>query len=344
MEAIREAIGLLAEGRDIGPELAGAAMGEIMDGRCTPAQIGGFLVGLRAKGETPEEIAAMARAMRAHAVRISPRAGGPLLDLCGTGGAPIRTFNFSTVASFVAAGAGVPVAKHGNRSHSGKCGSADLMEALGVDLSMPPGAVEEAIGAVGIGFLFAPTFHPAMRHAAGPRRELGIRTAFNLLGPLTNPAGVRHQLLGVGAPELVDLYPEVLRLLGAERALVVHGIGGVDEVSLLGETAVGALRDGEIVHYRIRPESLGLRRVSPEEVGELEPAEAAAAAVAILRGEDRGPRYEMTLLNAAAALHVAGRAPSLEEGLELARESIESGAAYGKLAALVGFSRRCRTT
>lgn len=342
MGAIREALKLLGEGKDLG-RIAGAALREIMDGRCTPAQIGGFLVGLRAKGETPEEIAAMAREMRAHAVRISPRVEGPLLDLCGTGGAPIRTFNFSTLASFVAAGAGAAVAKHGNRSHGGKCGSADLLEALGVDLGMPPAKVEEAIEEIGIGFLFAPLFHPAMRHAAGPRKELGIRTAFNLLGPLTNPAGVRHQLLGVSLPELVELYPRVLRLLGAERAMVVHGIGGVDELSLIGENLVGELRDGEIVHYRIRPESLGFRRASPDEVGELAPAAAAAAAAAILRGEEKGPRYEMTLLNAAAALHIAGKAPSLEEGLRLAEESIRSGAAYGKLAALVEFSRRCRT-
>jgi len=343
MEAIREALKLLVEGRDLG-ELAGRAMREIMGGRCTPSQIGGFLVGLRAKGETPEEIAAMAREMREHAVRISPRVEGPLVDLCGTGGAPIRTFNFSTVASFVAAGAGIPVAKHGNRSHTGKCGSADIMEALGVDIHMSPRRVEEAIETVGIGFLFAPTFHPAMRHAASPRKELGIRTTFNLLGPLTNPAGVKHQLLGVGAPELVDLYPRVLELLGTKRAMVVHGVGGVDEVSLLGPTLVGELRDGEIRHYRIRPESLGLRRASADEVGELAPAQAAAAATEILRGNEKGPRYEMAILNAACAIYVAGRAGSLEEGLELAAESIRGGAAYEKLVALVSFSQRCRTT
>ncbi|NOX44818.1 MAG: anthranilate phosphoribosyltransferase [Caldiserica bacterium] len=340
MDAIRRAIGLLAEGRDIGPELAEAAVGEIMEGRCTPAQIAGFLVGLRAKGETPEEIAAMARAMRAHAVRISPKVDRPPVDLCGTGGAPLKTYNVSTVASFVVAGAGIPVAKHGNRSHTSKCGSADLMEALGVNLGAPPGAVEAAIETVGIGFLFAPVFHPAMRHAAGPRRELGIRTAFNLLGPLTNPAGVKRQLLGVGAPELVEVYPEVLRLLGAERALVVHGIGGVDEISLLGETLVGELRDGEVTHYRIRPEAFGLGRATPEEVGPLDPPAAAAAARAILRGEERGARGDMVLLNAAAAIYVAGGAPSIEAGLELAAESIECGAAHAALEGLVAFTNR----
>ncbi|MGY4707066.1 anthranilate phosphoribosyltransferase [Candidatus Bipolaricaulota sp. J31] len=344
MEAIREAIRLLAEGRDIGAALAGAAVEEIMGGRCTPAQIGGFLVGLRAKGETPEEIAAMARAMRAHAVRISPTVDPPPVDLCGTGGAPLKTYNVSTVASFVVAGAGIPVAKHGNRSHTSKCGSADLMEALGVNLEAPPEVVQGAIETVGIGFLFAPVFHPAMRHAAGPRRELGIRTVFNLLGPLTNPAGVGRQLLGVGDPELVEVYPEVLRLLGAERALVVHGVGGVDEISLLGETMVGELRDGEIVHYRIRPEAFGLGRATPDEVGPLDPPAAAAAARAILRGQEKGPRHEMVLLNAAAAIYVAGGAPSIEAGLERAAESIRSGAAYAALEGLVRFTHRPWTT
>jgi anthranilate phosphoribosyltransferase len=344
MEAIREAIKLLVEGKDIGGELAGAAVGEIMGGRCTPAQIGGFLVGMRAKGESPEEIAAMAQAMRACAVRISPAVDRPPVDLCGTGGAPVKTYNVSTVASFVVAGAGIPVAKHGNRSHTSKCGSADLMEALGVNLEAPPRLVEEAIVTVGIGFLFAPVFHPAMRHAAGPRRELGIRTVFNLLGPLTNPAGVRHQLLGAGIPDLVEIYPEVLRLLGAERALVVHGVGGVDEVSLLGETLVGELRDGEITHYRIRPGAFGLGRASPEEVGPLDPPAAAATARAILRGEEKGARHEMILLNAAAAIYVAGRAPSIEEGLALAEDSIRSGAAYAALEGLVAFTNRPWTT
>ena len=331
---MRSAIVALAEGRLDG-ELAAAAMMEIMEGRCSPAQIGAFLMGLRAKGETPEEIAAMARVMRDHAVRIAPKVEGPLLDLCGTGGAPVKTFNVSTIAAFVVAGCGVAVAKHGNRSSTGKCGSADLLEALGVDLEADPGVAEKAIEEIGIGFLFAPRFHPAMRHAAGPRRELGIRTAFNLLGPLTNPAGADVQLLGVCRLELVELFPKVLRLLGAKRALVVHGRHGLDEISTLGPTYVGELRDGRIEHYEIRPEEFGLRRVLPQEVEALAAGEAAAVAQAILKGELKGPRYEIVLLNAAAGLYIAGRASSIAEGMELAAEGIASGRAYAKLQVLI---------
>lgn len=331
---MRSAIAALAEGKLDG-ELAAAAMAEIMEGRCSPAQIGAFLMGLRVKGETPEEIAAMARVMRECAVRIAPKVEGPLLDLCGTGGAPVKTFNVSTIAAFVVAGCGVAVAKHGNRSNTGKCGSADLLEALGVDLEADPEVAEKAIEEIGIGFLFAPRFHPAMRHAAGPRRELGIRTAFNLLGPLTNPAGADVQLLGVFHPRLVELFPEVLRLLGVKRALVVHGRDGVDEISTTGPTYVGELRDGRIEHYEIRPEEFGLRRATPQEVGTLAPAEAAAVARAILKGELAGPRYEIVLLNAAAGLYIAGRANSIAEGMELAAESITSGRAYAKLQALI---------
>ncbi|HAF69744.1 MAG: Anthranilate phosphoribosyltransferase [Acetothermia bacterium 64_32] len=328
---MKEALASLAEGRHLGEELAAAAMHAVMGGRATPAQIGAFLMGLATKGETAEELAAMARVMRDHALRIAPEVHGPLLDLCGTGGAPVKTFNVSTTASFVAASCGVAVAKHGNRSSTGRCGSADLLEALGLDLSAPRERVKQAIERVGIGFLFAPVFHPAMRHAAGPRRELGIRTAFNLLGPLTNPAGATAQLLGVSSPRLVELFPQVLRLLGVRRALVAWGTPGVDEITLTGETQVGELSGGELRGYRLRPEAYGLGPASPEEVGQLPPPQAAACALAILKGEDQGPRYEMVLLNAAAALYVADRAPSIEEGLSLAQEAIRSGAAYGKL-------------
>ena len=337
MDRMKTALASLAEGRPLGEELAAAAMHEVMAGQATPAQIGAFLMGFAAKGETAEELAAMAQVMRDHALRIAPKVAGPLLDLCGTGGAPVKTFNVSTTASFVVAACGVAVAKHGNRSNTGRCGSADLLEALGLDLFAPPQKVKQAIERVGIGFLFAPAFHPAMRHAAGPRRELGIRTAFNLLGPLTNPAGATAQLLGVSSPKLVELFPQVLRLLGLRRALVAWGAPGVDEITLTGVTQVGELFGGKLRGYRLRPEAYGLGPASPKDVEQLSPPQAAACAQAILKGEEQGPRYEMVLLNAAAALYVADRAPSIEEGLALAQEAIRSGAAYGKLQELLTY-------
>lgn len=334
-ETMREALAVLADGQDLGEEIAEAAMTELMEGKATPAQIGAFLMGLKVKGETAVEIAAMARVMRKHALKINPKVDGLLLDLCGTGGAPLKTFNISTISAFVAAGAGVAVAKHGNRSNTGKCGSADVLAALGLNLYAPPQVVEEAIEEVGIGFLFAPAFHPAMRYAAGPRGELGIGTIFNLLGPLTNPAGAEAHLLGVFAPKLVDLFLEVLRSLGVKRALVVHGKGGVDEISTLDETYVGELSWGEIRHYRLSPEDFGLRRATPAEIGPLEPKASAQVAEEILRGNLKGPRYEIVILNAGAGIYAAGKVGSIEEGIKFAQESIKSGAAYEKLRGLI---------
>jgi len=268
-------------------------------------------------------------------VRIHPRVEGLLLDVCGTGGAPLKTFNVSTTCAFVIAGAGIPVAKHGNRSHTSKSGSADILEALGVNLEVSPKAVEEAIEQIGIGFLFAPLFHPAMRHAAGPRRELGIRTVFNLLGPLTNPAGAEAHLMGVFSPELVELFPQVLKGLGVKRALVAHGRDGVDEISTLGPTYAGELKDGEIRHYELRPEAFGLRRTTIEKIQNIEPQASAKLALGILEGKLRDERYEIVLLNSAAGLYVAGGASSIEEGLAKAEASIAEGRALAKLRALI---------
>ena len=332
---MKEALEELAAGRLPRPELAQVAMGTLMDGGCTPAQIGAFLMGLRRVEPSAELLAALARAMRERSVRIHPRVEGLLLDVCGTGGAPLKTFNVSTTCAFVIAGAGVPVAKHGNRSHTSKSGSADILEALGVNLEVSPKAVEEAIEQIGIGFLFAPLFHPAMRHAAGPRRELGIRTVFNLLGPLTNPAGAEAHLMGVFSPELVELFPQVLKGLGVKRALVAHGRDGVDEISTLGPTYAGELKDGEIRHYELRPEAFGLRRTTIEKIQNIEPQASAKLALGILEGKLRDERYEIVLLNSAAGLYVAGGASSIEEGLAKAEASIAEGRALAKLRALI---------
>jgi len=332
---MREALARLAAGEAPDPELTQGAMGELMDGECTPAQIGAFLMGLRRVELSAELLAALARAMRTRSVRIHPRVEGLLLDVCGTGGAPLKTFNISTVSAFVIAGAGVPVAKHGNRSHTSKSGSADLLEALGVNLEVGPETVEEAIEELGIGFLFAPRFHPAIRHAAGPRRELGIRTVFNLLGPLTNPAGAEAHLMGVFSPELVELFPEVLKELGVKRALVAHGRDGVDEISTLGPTYVGELREGEIRHYELRPEEFGLERTTIEKLANVEPQASAGIALGILEGRLRDERYEIVLLNSAAGIYIAGGASSIEEGLAKAEASIADGRALEKLQALI---------
>ncbi len=330
---MQEFIRKLVEGGDLTPEEAGKAMEAIMAGSATPAQTAAFLTALRLKGETVEEIAAFAKVMRSFADCIEPKVG-PLVDTCGTGGDRCKTFNISTVTAFVMAGAGVSVAKHGNRSVTSKCGSADLLEALGVRIDLPPKAVERVIEEVGIGFMFAPTFHRAMKHAAGVRKEIGIRTVFNILGPLTNPAGARAQLLGVYDPGLTEKMALVLRSLGSERALVVHGIEGLDEISISGETRVSELKDGEVRSYALGPREFGFEQCP---IGRLEggdPQANAATALAILQGE-KGPRRDVVVLNAAAGIYVGGLARSIKEGIPLAEGSIDSGKAYGKLKVLI---------
>ena len=310
---------------DLSTAEATDAMNAIMDGQAQPAQIAGLLMALAMKGERPGEIVGFARAMRERATRLS-RSYAPVFDTCGTGGDRAETFNVSTVAALVLAACGVTVAKHGNRSVSSRCGSADLFEALGVNVAAPPSVVERCLQHAGIAFFFAPTFHPSMRHAGPARRELGVRTAFNLLGPLTNPAGARRQLVGVPRPELTELVARSLALLGSERAWVVHGADGLDEISTAGYTKVSECRDGEVNTFYLHPADVGLPRSAPGALRGGEAAENSAIAQRILAGEP-GPARNVVLLNAAAALLVSGQVQRLRDGLALAGDAIDSGRA-----------------
>jgi len=315
-----------------------AAMRQLMEGTATPAQIGGWLVALRMKGETVDEIAGAVRAMRARATRVEPRSP-VIVDTCGTGGDQRGTFNISTAAAFIAAGAGLTVAKHGNRAMSGTVGGADVLEALGVKIDVPPVHVAACIDQVGIGFLFAQVFHPAMRHVAGPRRELGVRTIFNLLGPLSNPAGARYQVVGVFAPEWTEPLAYALGHLGALHALVVHGDDGLDEISLSAPTRLSEWNDGAVHTYRITPEEFGFRRCRDADLEGGEREVAASIIRGILAGAT-GPRADIAVLNAAAVLYVGGLAPSISAGIDRARESVRSGRARQKLEQLVAFTNR----
>ena len=334
---IREAIQLLVDRRDLSFELAQQSMREIMAGEATPSQIGAFLTSLRMKGETVEEITALAMVMRDNAVRINPHVNGRTVDTCGTGGDRLKTFNVSTAAALVAAGADVPVAKHGNRSVTSKCGSADVLEALGVNLNVPPLTVQRAIEQVGIGFMFAPAFHPAMKNAIVPRREIGIRTVFNILGPLTNPANANAQVLGVYDPQLVEPMAKVLQKLGTEEAMVVHGIDGLDEISTIGKTKLAWLKDGQTTSKKITPQDLNLKQARPNEISGFDVEQSAKLLVNIINGrEDKlSTRLQMVLANAAAAIVVGGKADDLATGVEVGREAITSGKAYDKLKRLI---------
>ena len=329
---IVRAISQIVEGKGLSEEEASCAMEEIMEGEATPAQIAAFMVALRMKGETIAEITGCAKAMRMHANCIATFTPFTV-DTCGTGGDGGKTFNVSTTAAFVVAGAGVAVAKHGNRSVSSRCGSADLLRALGIEVELERERAEECLREVGICFLFAPLFHPAMKHALGPRREIGIRTVFNLLGPLSNPAHADVQLTGVYTPELTGKVADVLRLLGTRRAMVVHG-DGLDEITTTGETEVADLADGTIRTYRIHPSTFGIPVASRADLAGGDPAASARILREILGGE-RGPLRDIVLLNAAAAIHLAGRARDIHEGLRVAMASVETGAALGKLDRLV---------
>jgi len=330
---IREAIAKVVEGEDLSSEEAAGVMEEIMEGLATPAQIASWATALRMKGETVEEIVAAARVMRKKAVRVDARTR-VLVDTCGTGGDSSCTFNISTACAFVVAGAGVTVAKHGNRAVSSKCGSADVLEALGVKVDVGPEVVEECLQEIGIGFLFAPKFHPAMRHAAGPRKEMGIRTIFNLMGPLTNPAGASCQLLGVYDARLTETMACVLRELGVERAMVVHGLDGLDEATLSAETRISELREGLIKTYNLDPRQIFGRFYPLEALLGGDPETNGRIVMEVLHGKD-GPQRKVVELNAALALVASGKACDLGEGLDLAKESIESGAAKSKLQLLV---------
>lgn len=334
---IKTLISRVIDGVDLSEAEAREAMELIMDGGATPAQIAALVTALRMKGETVEEITGCAMAMRARATRVKTR-HRLVVDTCGTGGDGSSTFNISTTAAFVVAGAGVTVAKHGNRSVSSRSGSADVLEALGIRLDLTPEQVGRCLDEVGIGFLFAPSLHEAMKHAAGPRREIGIRTIFNLLGPLTNPAGAQAQVVGVFRPELTEKLAGVLRNLGTEHALVVHG-GGLDEITLFGPTRISEVVSGEIRTYEVEPEQLGLRSAPREALQGGEPVDNALITMVVLQGAG-GPRRDVTLANAGAALVAAGAARNLVTGVRMAADSIDSGRALAKLVGLQNMTRR----
>ncbi len=325
---IEEAISLVAARRSLTREQAANAMELIMTGEVTGAQFGALLMGLHLKGETVEEIAGFASVMRDKALRVE--AGHSVVDTCGTGGDRSDTFNISTTAAFVVAATGATVAKHGNRAMSSRCGSADVLEELGVVVGLGPAGVERTLSEVGMGFMFAPAFHPAMKYAAGPRREMRVRTVFNILGPLTNPARVRHQVLGVADGQMARKMAEVLRELGLVHALVVHGGDGLDEITLTGPSQVYELRNDEIASYEITPEQFGLPRAPLAELAGGDRARNAAIVRSVLGGE-AGPKLDVVLLNAAAALVAADLASDLAEGIAMARHAVKSGAAAAKL-------------
>jgi anthranilate phosphoribosyltransferase len=334
---IQAALARLLDGHDLTRDEAREVMNCIMRGEATPAQIGGFLVALRLKGETADEIAGCAEAMRSHVLAVAPDRND-LVDTAGTGGDGAQTFNISTAAALVAAAAGAGVAKHGNRAVSSASGSADVLEALGFSLELEPGRIARSIDELGFGFLFAPSHHPAMRHAAPVRKELAARTVFNVLGPLTNPAGARAQVVGVYAAELVPTIADVLAQLGARRAFVVHGAGGVDELSPAGPNLVCEVVGGKVVKRQIDPADFGVPRCRPEDLTGGTAAENATTVHEIFRGE-RGPKREAVLLNAAGAIAAGGHAEDLEEGYGIASTAIDSGAAAARLDELVAFSR-----
>jgi anthranilate phosphoribosyltransferase len=329
---IREAIEALVSGHSLTSGEAASVMEEVMQGEATPAQLGAFVTALRMKGETVDEIVGLVRAMMSNAIRIS--VDGPVLDTCGTGGDGRGSFNISTAAAFVAAGAGLRVAKHGNRAMSSRCGSADVLEALGVKMDLVPEQVKTCVQEVGIGFLFAPVFHPAMRFAAAPRREIGIRTVFNILGPLCNPAGATSQLLGVADEGLLEKMALVLRGLGCRHAVVVHGGDGLDEVTTTGATRICELKDGEVRGYSVTAEELGLERAGPESLSGGALDENAAILRGVLEGRP-GPRRDVVLANAAAALLAGDSVQTLADGVSLAAKTVDGGHALAKLERLV---------
>jgi anthranilate phosphoribosyltransferase len=331
---IREGIAQAVERRSLSSEMASAIMAEMMSGAATPAQIGSFITAMRMKGETEEELLGFAQAMRRGGAKITAPAGA--VDLCGTGGDGSGTFNISTVASFVVAAAGVPVAKHGNRSVSSSSGSADLLDSLGIPYDLGPREVQECLTSTGYGFMFAPVFHASMRNVLAPRREVGLRTFFNLLGPMSNPAGVKSQLMGVYDINLVGKIAGVLGKLSVDRAMVVHG-SGMDEITNTGSTHVAELREGKVAEHDLRPSDFGFDLAEPDQLAGHSPAHSARAAISVLKGE-RSPRREVVLMNAGAALYVAGAAQDLHEGIALAEEAIDSGKAMRKLRQIADFS------
>ncbi len=334
---IKDILSKLISQRDLTEEEMNAVMEKLFSGELTSAQIGAFVSALATKGETFEELAGAARAMKNKATRIQVIAP-VVVDTCGTGGDGLETFNISTTSAFVIAGCGVVVAKHGNRSVSSKCGSADVLEALGVNLNVHPEVVEEAIAEIGIGFLFAPLYHRAMKHAAQVRKELAVRTIFNMLGPLTNPAGASCQVLGVFAPHLTEMFASALRNLGIKKAFVVHGHDGMDEISVCAPTRITELGNGSTKTYDLYPEMFFGERASSDDIKGGTPETNAEILKAILSGKERGPKRNVVLINSAAGLVAAGKAETLEEGIRLAGDSIDSGKALKKLELLREFT------
>jgi len=334
---IREGIQKLIEGYSLTSDESGEIMREVMSGKATNSQTAAFLTALRMKGEAVEELIAFASVMREHSSQIHPHVHSRLVDTCGTGGDKIKTFNVSTTAAFVIAGAGIAVAKHGNRAVTSKSGSADVLEKLGLNLHLEPEAVEGIIENVGIGFMFAPAFHPAMKYAAEPRREIGIRTVFNLLGPLTNPACANAQLLGVYDPKLTAPMAYALKRLGCEEAMVVHGLDGLDEISTVGKTAIAWLKKGKVTELETVPSDFGVKKANTADLKVATPEESTETLFKILSGNYAldDPKAEFVLVNSAAGIIVGGKAEDFEGGMEIARESIESGAAYAKLKMLI---------
>ena len=334
---LTDALKLVVEKKDLTAEQARAAMSEIMDGEAAPTLIAAFITALRMKGETYEEIAAFAAVMRERVVKVTQKGKGSLLDTCGTGGDSSGTFNISTAAAFVAAGAGVPVAKHGNRSVSSKCGSADVLKELGVNVEASPEVVTSCLNEIGICFIFAPLFHPAMKYAIGPRREIGIRTVFNLLGPLTNPAGADCQLIGVYDPELTTTVAETLRELGSRKAYVVHGHGGIDEIALSGKTVVAELKDGLVRNYEIFPEDFAVEVRPAKEIKGGDATLNARIVRAVLDGIE-SPYMDVVCLNAGAAISAFYDKMTIKNGVAKAYESVRTGAAARKLEKLIELS------
>ncbi len=335
---MKDAIATVVAGRHLDAVSMERALEEILTGAASPAQMSALLVGLRMKGETAEEIAAAARVMRRHWVGVELASAGVLVDTCGTGGDGGNTFNISTAAAIVVAAAGVRVAKHGNRAASSRSGSADVLEALGVNIALGPAAISRCIDELGIGFMFARTHHPAMRHVGAVRSEIGVRTLFNFLGPLANPAGATHQVIGVSEPRMLQTMAQVLGLLGGTRALIVHGHGGLDEISLSGPTEVARLQNGQVTLGKITPEDFGVRTQPDADLRGGDASDNAGIISAILAGE-RGARRDAVVVNAAAALHLAGAAGSLREAALSAGQALDSGAAARKLQAWVALSK-----
>ena len=337
---IREYIPALIENHDLTTDQAEAAMMDIMTGQATPAQISAFLIGLKKKGETVDEITAIARVMRTFSRTVCPKVDGYLLDTCGTGGDIAKTFNVSTTAAFVIAAAGVRVAKHGNRSFTSRCGSADVLEQLGVNLEMEPALVERAIEEIGIGFMFAPNFHPAMKNVASIRREIGVRTVFNILGPLTNPAGANAQLIGVYDSELLEPMCVAAHNLGAKSVMTVYGVDGVDEISLTGKTVIVKQQNGNIIREEVSPEDLGLNKTTPEMLAGGDPEQNARLTARILSGhlERNDPRVQIVAANAAAGLVLCEAAEDMRKGVELALNAIENGRGLRILRQLIELS------